>query len=342
METLKLADSNAVQLVVEVLDARDRVVQRERVWRPLDALHFKVGRSIEADIMLDDPHVAAVHAEISVDAAGAVYVTDLGSVNGVVVAGRRHKAAAQLLLADQTVQIGRSRIRVRVPGEALPAEREDRAIFGALGARQAPVLLLGGSLLCIANLVYGVWLDAPTDLITPLVVGILYSLLVLGLWSSIWSLLTRVMQGEWRWLSHAALFLTVMGVLSLVDFFSEIAWFSLNLPGAGWREPVLMTLAAMCAIYLHLAVAAAIRPGTAALASVLVPLLIAVPAVWMVQRSHTRDVNYIAEPGPLFPAPMRLRGSTSLDEFMQSAAGLQAESAGRRDAVEAESDSNDD
>lgn len=329
-----LNDTPSLPLVVEVLDHHGRVQQRERIV--LDAAHpsFTVGRSARADVMLDDEHAAALHAEISVNADGDAHVTDLGSVNGIVVGGKRHRAASGLLLPELALQVGRTRLRLRLPGETLAPEREDRAMLGHLSPRHAPRLALAGGLLCLLFVFYSVWLEAPTDLVMPLVIGIVTTVLMLGVWSAIWSLLTRVMQGEWRWLSHAAIFLGVMAGLYVLDGVLEIVWFSLDLPFSAGRELLLLVLAAMLAIYAHLAVAAAIRPASAVLAAVIVPLLVAVPSVWMIERSHDRDVNYIAEPEPIFPAALRLRSSHGLDEFFASAQGLQARSDARSKQLE--------
>lgn len=326
--------NSPLRLVVEVLDHHGRVQQRERIALDANRPSFTVGRSARADVMLDDEHAAALHAEISVNADGDAHITDLGSLNGIVVGGKRHREASSLLLPEAVVQIGHTRLRLRLPGENLAPEREDRAMLGHLNPRHAPRLALGGGVLCLLFMFYSVWLEAPTDLVMPLMIGLVTTVLMLGVWSAIWSLLTRVMQGEWRWLSHAAIFLGVMAGLSLFDTVLEVVWFSLGLPLSAWRELILIVVAAMLAIYAHLAVAAAIRLSSAALAALIVPLLVAVPSVWMMARSHDRDVNYIAEPEPIFPAALRLRSSHSLDDFFVKAQTLQSRSDARSKQLE--------
>jgi pSer/pThr/pTyr-binding forkhead associated (FHA) protein len=47
-------------IFVEVLDRRGRVAERAAV----DQLPFRIGRGYDCDLILDDPHVDALHAVI--------------------------------------------------------------------------------------------------------------------------------------------------------------------------------------------------------------------------------------------------------------------------------------
>jgi hypothetical protein len=77
-----------------------------RLTRPVTVL----GRSTEADIILDDPGVSRRHAEIHV-LDGRARVVDLGSTNGTFVDGERVHTGN---LADgSTVTLGRTRVVVR-------------------------------------------------------------------------------------------------------------------------------------------------------------------------------------------------------------------------------------
>ncbi|HTJ97291.1 MAG TPA: FHA domain-containing protein [Rhodocyclaceae bacterium] len=334
METIMEATNfEPIQLVVETLDHRGHVLHRDRITLDESKPSFSIGRSIRADVMLDDPHVAALHAQVTVT-HNEVHVTDLGSQNGITVAGKHLHAASNVLLPDNCLAIGRSRLRIRLPHETLAPELADRAELGRITPQMAPRIAAVGLIVCMAFIIYSVWLEAPRDPLLPMVVGLLSSLLVVGVWKAVWSLITRVMQNEWRWLSHAAVFLGVMAGLYALDAVLEVVWFSLGLPLAEWRELILMVLAGMLVMYGHLAITASIRPATAALVAVLLPLLVAVPATWMSERSHSKDVNFIAEPDPMFPAALRLRASSSLDDFFAQAAKLKDASDQRRKALQ--------
>ncbi len=66
-----------------------------------------LGRSREADIVLDDANVSRKHAEVR-PSGGSWIVRDLGSTNGVKVNGRRIGAPQSLKRGD-VIELGTSR-----------------------------------------------------------------------------------------------------------------------------------------------------------------------------------------------------------------------------------------
>lgn len=77
-----------------------------RVTRPL-----VVGRSPEADVVLEDPYASDFHARL-VFQAGQVRLQDLGSTNGTYVNGERMAAPMSLQPGDQ-VRIGQTIMELR-------------------------------------------------------------------------------------------------------------------------------------------------------------------------------------------------------------------------------------
>ena len=68
-----------------------------------------LGRSRDADIVLDDPNVSRVHAEVR-PSGGSWIVRDLGSTNGVKVNGRRlDPSRPQSLRGGDVIELGTSR-----------------------------------------------------------------------------------------------------------------------------------------------------------------------------------------------------------------------------------------
>jgi hypothetical protein len=67
-----------------------------------------LGRSREADIVVDDPNVSRRHAEVR-PSGGSWIVRDLGSTNGVKVNGRRIQGPQSLKAGDE-IQLGTSRV----------------------------------------------------------------------------------------------------------------------------------------------------------------------------------------------------------------------------------------
>jgi hypothetical protein len=67
-----------------------------------------LGRSRDADIVVDDPNVSRRHAEVR-PSGGSWIVRDLGSTNGVKVNGRRIQGPQSLKPGDE-IQLGTSRV----------------------------------------------------------------------------------------------------------------------------------------------------------------------------------------------------------------------------------------
>ncbi len=77
-----------------------------RVTRPL-----VLGRSAEADVVLEDPYTSDFHARL-VFQAGEVRLQDLGSTNGTYVNGERMTAPMSLRRGDQ-IRVGQTIMEVR-------------------------------------------------------------------------------------------------------------------------------------------------------------------------------------------------------------------------------------
>ena len=77
-----------------------------RVTRPL-----VLGRSAEADLVLEDPYASDFHARL-VFQAGEVRLQDLGSTNGTFVNGERMAAPMSLRRGDQ-IKVGQTIMEVR-------------------------------------------------------------------------------------------------------------------------------------------------------------------------------------------------------------------------------------
>ena len=70
-----------------------------------------LGRSPDADVLLDDPYASEFHMRLVAQENGLV-LHDLGSTNGTYVNGRRVTAPAGLKRGD-TIQIGKTVMEVR-------------------------------------------------------------------------------------------------------------------------------------------------------------------------------------------------------------------------------------
>jgi hypothetical protein len=138
--------------LLEVID-RDGTVRQ--VW-PIRTWPVRVGRALDNDVVLTDPHVAAHHLALD-DAGGGVLVMDTGdTVNGVTIGLRRIGARMRATLALEgeplDIAVGRTRLRLRLAETALAPELP----LAGLQVRH-PRLLPS---LVMAVLVVAAWLSA--------------------------------------------------------------------------------------------------------------------------------------------------------------------------------------
>jgi pSer/pThr/pTyr-binding forkhead associated (FHA) protein len=301
-------------IAVEHLDGHGRVLARERFALSGGRRTLTIGRSIDADVTLDDPHVAAMHASLEITPDGRILASDLGSVNGLIVSGRRLCNVSGLELADNVLQIGRTRLRVRTARERLEPERPYPLPASSL--LRDPAWIAGiGALAVGLQLVYGSWLGAPRDLAVSIVTSLATAVLVVAVWVAFWGLLSRVMQGEWRWLRHAAIFLGVSATFVAVMGLVDVSGFLFGLPAWDNRQIWVGAVALGCALYLHLMHASHLAASRAALVAGIIPVLLAAGSQWLQDRYLVRDVNHIGARMRIYPAALRLRPSDTLESY---------------------------
>ena len=74
-----------------------------------------LGRSADADIVLDDPSVSRPHATISVSRTGALQIVDLNSLNGVKVNGTQVTSAE--IKPGDILQLGAVKLTLGYPND---------------------------------------------------------------------------------------------------------------------------------------------------------------------------------------------------------------------------------
>jgi hypothetical protein len=292
-------------VLIEILGSHDRVQARERITIDDARRTFTIGRSVNADITLDDAHVAALHASVE--------------------------------LNHGLMQIGRTRLRVRTTHETLAPEKPDQ--LPPTSILRDPAWIAGaGALAGGMQLAYSSWLGAPRDLATIIVTTLISGALAAGAWVAFWALLSRVMQGEWRWLRHAAIFLGVAAIFVAIDGVLELTWFVFSLPQWNTRIAWVGALAFGCALYLHLIYASNITSRRALLVACIIPALSGGTGQWVQARLQMRDVNYIATSMRIYPPSLRLRAAGTAEAYFRDATALRDAADKTRKAVRADDD----
>ncbi|HYG55161.1 MAG TPA: FHA domain-containing protein [Burkholderiales bacterium] len=193
---------------LEVLSRHDEVIARHRVELRPEKEGVLVGRGYDNDIVLDDPYVAARHLRIARDASGALVAEDLGSANGLFVNQDRRRVASVSLAGGPTLRVGRTRLRIRQAGDAVPPERIARP-----RARLWPAVTLL-ALVALGGEFVTMWLRETTEQKLSAYVGPLVMLCVtVAAWTSAWSVMSRIFCGRGRFERH--LLIALGGVVAL-------------------------------------------------------------------------------------------------------------------------------
>ncbi len=305
-------------VVVEVLDRRGRVRERQRVTE----LPFRIGRAYDNDLILDDPTVCPHHAVID-ERDGEIGIADCGSVNGLTSAREPHTRLA--IETDTQVRLGRSTLRLRTPGFVPPP-----AI--AVAGKPGPLLrvlnhgsMLPGALLAALFTTYlgsvresyarFTWTPFLTDLIT--------ALLVLLVWAGLWALLTRVLTPRGRFFAHLGITSIWLVGDTVIDLLSEYArFFFASIDGVSAGVAIAAWVLAAILFFGHLSLTGALsRWARRGLAAGLALVLVAVTQLEsaLVNVDWTYTLPYWSRLQPVSPAWLPAEDSAT---FFDEAFGL--------------------
>ena len=180
-----------------------------QAWR-IERWPVTIGRALDNDVVLTDPHVAAHHATIDVapaseqNAGQAALAVHVGETrNGLAIGRERIAGGESKSIADAgrdlDLQIGRTALRLRLPGHALAAEQV-LAPRVAVERRWWPTL--GLALAIIVVVLFNTYLDTdPDGLAAPSERAVLTAVSGGAIWCGIWALLSKMFarQSNFGW-----------------------------------------------------------------------------------------------------------------------------------------------
>ncbi len=315
------------QTVIDVIDQTG--VVRERLRFPETKSPITIGRSISCDVAVDDPYVAPMHAILEITPSGTTRVSDTGSINGIVVDGKRHRSASGVALANERLQIGRSTIRVRTAEATLEPERAEIAPRGRRW-NDAGVLSIAFGIMVAMHAVYERWLGAPQDLVADAAAGVLVPFTLLGGWIASWSLLTRIIRAEWRFAQHAAIALGMTMVYELTKEATAFGFFAGGARAPGFVGLGIGLAAATTTIALHLGRASTLTPLKITTAALIVPLVIAGGAAVVVDRVDRQGALRAQSALRVYPPNLRFRSAEPVGDFFKRAVDLRVTADRRR------------
>ncbi|WP_309626573.1 FHA domain-containing protein [Methylibium sp.] len=304
--------------LVELLDRDGAVAHRVPVTR----WPVTIGRALDCDVVLDDPHAAAHHATldggVASEAGTPATLTVGASRNGLRLKGALLAAGATAQVASGAEwQIGRTRLRLRLAGEALPAELP----WAALPPVQLRWLALGLALL-VAWLLGERWLQSdPGDPLSgylPVLVGLPF---VLGVWCFLWAVGSKLFARHFDFLAHLRWALIVVLVLQAQDALLPLLAFALSWEWLARSGELLNLALASVLVYGHLSL---VLPARRQALAVGFMILLVVGSSLKLALNHQRNDRWFA---PLYlstlgPPALRLVPPVSAEQFIDEARAL--------------------
>jgi hypothetical protein len=308
-------DGTLTLAIVDVLD-RDG---RARATIPVRRWPISIGRAVACDIVLDDPYVAAQHATLSAD-DGAVRVAAGETVNGVLIRKRRLAAGEQSeVQPGDVIQVGGTRLRVRLAADAVAPERrwvpEQTASF-----RPVAALLLVFTIWGAAEQ----WLRTdPGGRLMEYVPVLLGAPIMLAIWAGFWSVGSKLVRHRFDFWGHARVALVAMLAMSLVMLVLPVFAFVSGLTWPSRIGPLVTAALGWAAIAAHIGRILPGRPRV--LAAVMATLFVAGAGLYSIHQYETADrvfpELYVTT---LAPPSLRLAGTVTSAQFVQESRELKA------------------
>ena len=292
---------------VEILSRQRDVLTRHRIAG--DSL--TIGRGYANDVVIDDPHVAADHLRIGRDADGALVAQDLGSVNGLYLEGIAARVPQVTLDGHAAIRIGQTLLRIRDDAYAVAAEQP-------IVTRRArwPLLVLL-TLIILGIELIGAWRGdfrefKPATYIQPLLVvtGIV------GIWVTVWTLISRVAARAARFESHLLIGLVAMLTVSVANEFLDFGAFAFSMPDLVEARFALGFVVMGAAAFIHMRVIGPTRLRLKLAGAVALPvLMVGYHSIIDADQQRTLDPpNYVHL---MLPPAVRLTPLKTEDQFLK-------------------------
>ncbi len=307
-----------MKALIELLDRDGQVRQAHAVhdW-PL-----ALGRALDNDVVLSDPHVAAHHLRIEPGAAGLELVA-LDSLNGVPFGRRRLRAGERATLdpgaAPVEIGAGRTRLQLRFADQPLAPERP---LAAARGPGRTTVWV-GAALLLLA-LLFETWLvNDPTELPAAFAGLVLGAAVGVGVWCGAWALLTKTFTRRTRFGWHLKVVLFAALAWLAADTLPSLVGFAFSWPAVSDFGFLLSDAIGAAALYYHLLALEPTRLRLMRAVAVVAWLSAVGLGLWFNQQREQRygEELYLSH---LFPPALRLARPVSAETFVGGLTPLQA------------------
>jgi Inner membrane component of T3SS, cytoplasmic domain len=309
-------DERPVRLaVIEILDRDGHARQLVPVW------HWPVtiGRAIECDVVLDDPHVAARHATVS-DQDGQLDLQVGDTINGVQVGKTRVRSGKRSPLPPgEAFQLGGTRLRVRRASDPVTPERA-LAVEPANSRRSLFVLALA----LVAWSLGEQWLNTDpgarfTDYL-PVLVG---SPALLGLWCFVWALGSKLFRHRFEFFAHARVAVTYLLIAAAAGLILPLVAYALSWAFPSRIASLVGGAVIWAMVFKHLSI---IMPSHRRVTAVAMGIVFVGSVVVMMARSFQVNDRLFPElyVTTLAPPAFRVAPTVTTDRFLEESRKLKA------------------
>lgn len=237
---------------IEELGRNGNVVHRHLIGH----LPVRIGRGYDAEVFVDDHHVAAKHLEIRMAADGVLEAVDLGSLNGTFRLGDATRISATQIRGDDVFRIGQTQLRICLPGQTVPSE----LLLRQRAWDRHPVVFAGSVGLLTCFIAWSSFITTfSTDTSAIFSDPTVFILLVL-VWAAVWSLVCRMLHGSGNFIAHGIVAFLGCVVILLVETLIGYLNFAFDLRGfyLAWIFCLAAVYAGM--LYRHLRLTVRLSP----------------------------------------------------------------------------------
>jgi len=217
-----------------ILEIRAHGNDEQVFYHTIEKFPVTVGRGFHNDVILNDPHISSQHLRIEYDDNG-FSVIDIDSENGFIVNGTQQRGLCTSIQSGDMFCIGQTEVRVYTPEHPVAATirlQKINPVFSWL-SRSSNILAI--FFLALAFVLCWAYLEIWTEEIGQALVGAgSVTVVIIVLWSAIWSVAGRLARQKAHFNSHIAMACLYMiagtflwYVESYVDFLTNENWVSI-------------------------------------------------------------------------------------------------------------------
>ena len=308
---------------IALLEVLDRDAQPRQSFT-VTAWPLRIGRALDNDVVLSDPHVAAHHLTIATaEADTGLTLTLADTRNGALLGHQRLRGGDSAALAAEgqpiDITLGRTHLRLRLPGHAVAAELP-LAPADPLLRHALPIAL--AALLLIAGTVFTTWLDTdPENLTRALGSTLLTGIVGAAIWCTAWALLSKTFtrQAHFGW--HVRVFVIASLAWLVVGALPPLIAFAFSWPWLTDFDFIGTIAVASGALYFHLLAVEPAKHRLLKWAAAACGVVGVVLSLWFnLQRGDQLGEELYMN--HLFPPALRLVKPVAPDAFVDGLAAL--------------------